>query len=327
MTYFLGFDVAKAKLDYALVNEQGIEQIYGKVANNETDIATLLLTICGNYPDISLQCVVESTSTYHLVVAETSHVLGIGCQIYNPIITKQQIKATIRGKKTDRTDATMIARLGLRGEGRPYTPEPYLAAKYYARSAQKLSVLSGLFKKHHDHITSLLGDDLSPESQALLVGVQEAIAAARKQLNQDMAAAAESETYRLLKTVKGIGPYVAASVIGEVQDIKRFKSAKALAAYAGLDPKIRQSGKVLNSTGRLTKRGSTHLRCSLFIAAGVARQYDPQFKALYDKKRAEGKCYKVATCAVARKLLMVIRSVWLSGKDYTVPEAFQPRLT
>ena len=45
MTYFLGFDVAKAKLDYSLVNEQGIEQMYGKVANNETDIATSLLTI------------------------------------------------------------------------------------------------------------------------------------------------------------------------------------------------------------------------------------------------------------------------------------------
>ena len=75
MTYFLGFDVAKAKLDYALVNEQGIEQIYGKVANNETDIATLLLTIAGNYPNDSLQCTVESTSTYHLVLAETSFAL------------------------------------------------------------------------------------------------------------------------------------------------------------------------------------------------------------------------------------------------------------
>jgi hypothetical protein len=54
---------------------------------------------------------------------------------------------------------------------------------------------------------------------------------------------------------------------------------------------------------------------SLFIAANVARQHDEQFQAMYDKKRAEGKTYKEATCAVSRKLLKVVRSVWLSGKD------------
>jgi transposase len=320
MTYFLGFDVAKAKLDYSLVNEQGVEQLFGKVANNEVDIAVLLLSVAGNYPGDTLQCVVESTSTYHLALADTSFALGLPCRVYNPIITKQQIKATIRGKKTDRTDATMIARLGLRGEGRFYTSEPYTMTKHYARSAHKLGALGGLFKNHHNHMTGLLGADLSSGAQLRMKAVQEAITAARKQLYQDMAASAEGEVFRLLQTVKGVGPYVAASLIGEIQDIRRFDSAKALTAYTGLDPKIRQSGKALNSTGRLTKRGSTHLRHSLFIAASVARQYDPQFKALYDKKRAEGKCYKVATCVVARKLLMVVRSVWLSGKAYQLPE-------
>jgi transposase len=48
---------------------------------------------------------------------------------------------------------------------------------------------------------------------------------------------------------------VAASIVGEIQDIHRFKVAKELIAFAGLDPKIRQSGKALNSTDRLTKRG------------------------------------------------------------------------
>ena len=154
-------------------------------------------------------------------------------------------------------------------------------------------------------------------------GVQAAIAAARVQLYIDLAASANGNSLNLLQTIKGIGPYTAASIIGEIQDIHNFKSAKALIAFAGLDPKIRQSGKTLNSTGRLTKRGSTYLRRSIFISANVARQYDPQFKALYDKKRTEGKSYTVATCVVARKLLKVVRAVWLSGKPYTIPESFQ----
>ena len=217
----------------------------------------------------------------------------------------------------------MIARLGLRGEGRLHTSEPYTLTKHYARSAHKLSALGGLFKNHHSHMTGLLGADLSSGVQIRMKAVQEAITAARKQLYQDMAASAEGEVFRLLQTIKGVGPYVAASLIGEIQEIRRFDSAKALTAYTGLDPKIRQSGKALNSTGRHTKRGSAHLRHSLFIAASVARQHDPQFKSLYDKKRAEGKSYKVATCVAARKLLMVVRSVWLSGEDYTVPTGFE----
>ena len=54
----------------------------------------------------------------------------------------------------------------------------------------------------------------------------------------------------------------------------------------------------------------------MFIAAYVAKRYDPYFRALYDKKRAEGKPYTVAVCVVARKLLAVVRAVWLSEEGY-----------
>jgi transposase len=110
--------------------------------------------------------------------------------------------------------------------------------------------------------------------------------------------------------------FVAASLIGELQTMERFSSAKQLIAYVGLDPKVRQSGTSLNTTGRLTKRGSSYLRRNMFIAANIARQHDPSFKTLYDKKRAEGKPYTVAVCVVARKLLAVSRAVWLSGQPY-----------
>ena len=322
MAYFLGFDAAKIKLDWSLINEQGIELMYGKVMNEEVAIANLLLTITDNYPDIDITSVVESTGCYHYNLVEAAQAIGMPCVVCNPIITKQQVKATIRGKKTDRTDATMVARLGLRGEGRIQAPEPYRSTKHLARCVQKLSIFGDSFNKYDKHITNLLETDLSVEAQELMRGVKVAIAAARAQLYKDLAKSANGDDFHLLQTIKGIGPYTAASIIGEVQDIHNFKSAKALIAFAGLDPKIRQSGKTLNSTGKLTKRGSTYLRRSLFIAANVSRQYDPQFKALYDKKRAEGKSYTLATCVVARKLLKVVRSVWLSGKPYAVPESF-----
>ncbi len=316
MHYFLGCDIAKVKIDVSLIDANGRELWVDKVANEPIAIATLLLTITGHYSEDELVAIVESTGSYHNCMAETSYALGIGCLVYNPIITKQQVKATIRGKKTDRTDALMIARLGLRGEGQLYTPEPYKSTKYYARSAQKLSVIASSFKLHHAHMANLLESGLSTEAEELMLGIQESIVCAQKQLYRDMATSAQGDIFTLLQTITGIGPYIAASLIGEIQDMSRFKTAKALTAFAGLDPKIRQSGHTLNSTGHLTKRGSSYLRHSLFLAASVARQHNPQFRDLYDRKRAEGKSYTAAICVVARKLLAIVRAVWLSGKAY-----------
>lgn len=318
--YYLGCDVAKAKLDVSLMNAHGQELWADTIPNEAVAIAAFLLTLTGFYPGDYLQVVVEATGIYHLALAETSHVVGVPCRVYNPIITKSGIKATVRGKKTDRTDALVIARMGLRGEGRLYTPEPYMTAKHYARSCQKLSILSSSFRQYKQHITELLNGELTTDAEELLAGIQSSIQEARAQLYKDMAASANGELFRVLQTIPGIGPYIASSLIGEIQDINRFRSSKELTAYAGLDPKIRQSGKALNSTGKLTKRGSSYLRRSLFIAANVSRRHDVQFKALYDKKRAEGKSFKEANCVVARKLLKVIRSVWINEQPYHLPE-------
>ena len=224
----------------------------------------------------------------------------------------------MRGKKTDRTDALLIARLGLRGEGRVYTPEPYMATKYYARGQQRLTEFSMNLKRYNAHLNSVLQDELTQTAKEMLSDIQVQLKAARKQFVDDISATAPEELQQRLQTIPGIGPYIAASLIGEIQDMKRFPTAKAFIAYAGLDPKVRQSGHTLNSTGRLTKRGSSYLRRSLFIAASIARRFDPYFKALYDKKRAEGKGYKVAVCVVARKLATVVRAMWLGERDYDV---------
>ena len=128
--YYLGCDVAKAKLDASLINAQSQELWADTIANEEVAIATLLLTLSGAYPGQTLQAVAEATGTYHYTLAETSYAVGVPCRIYNPIITKSAIKASVRSKKTDRTDALVIARMGLRGEGRLYTPEPHMTTKH-----------------------------------------------------------------------------------------------------------------------------------------------------------------------------------------------------
>lgn len=316
MIFFLGCDVAKLKLDVSLVNEHGIEQWADKVPNDAAVLAAFLLTLMGQYVADTITCVVEATGRYHYPLLEAASAINMPIKVYNPLLTKQGIKSSVRGKKTDQTDALLIARMGLRGEGRLYTGEPYMTTKLHARSYQKLSVVSTILTRHTEHLHAMHADGLDGLVQTAFDAIQSSIVATRKALYKELTASADGAIFTRLQTIPGIGPYVAASLLGEIQTMERFPSAHTLVAYAGLDPKIRQSGRVLNSTGRLTKRGSSYLRRSIFIAANAARRYDPNLRAMYDKKRSEGKSYTVATCVVARKLLAIVRAVWLSGQNY-----------
>jgi len=318
MIFFLGCDVAKLKVDIALVDEHGALQWIDKIPNEPEALTTYLLTLSGHYGHGAVTCIVEATGRYHYPLLQAAFAADTPIRVYNPLLTKQGIKSSVRGKKTDRTDALLIARMGLRGEGRLYTPEPYMATKLQVRSYQKMTNLNASLSRHVEHLTAMADTPLSAALKEAFAAIKLSIASARRVLYTELASSTDGPTFQRLQTIPGVGPYVAASLIGEIQTMERFNTAHALTAYAGLDPKIRQSGKSLNSTGRLTKRGSSYLRRSLFIAAGAARRYDPYFKALYDKKRAEGKPYTVATIVVARKLLTVVRAVWLSEGSYDV---------
>jgi transposase len=122
----------------------------------------------------------------------------------------------------------------------------------------------------------------------------------------------------LLVSIPGIGDTLAATIVSEVGDIKRFRNVKAFIAFAGLDPKVRQSGTSLNRNSKITKRGSPYLRRAAYIGASIAQRYDVSLKEYHLKKRVEGKRYKEATVANARHLLARAYAVLKRGTPYVV---------
>jgi len=111
-----------------------------------------------------------------------------------------------------------------------------------------------------------------------------------------------------LTTIPGIGRLLAACILGEIGDIRRFSKAKKLVAFAGLDATVCQSGEFLGTRAHISKRGSPYLRRVLWLAANVARRCNPTFKAFYEKKLAEGKHPQVVMGAVAKKLCLLIHA-------------------
>jgi transposase len=137
---------------------------------------------------------------------------------------------------------------------------------------------------------------------SLLLQFQEHLSRLEIQID---ALAEEVEEYQIIQSIPGIGNKIAATVLSEIGEIHRFNHAKKLVAFAGIDPSVYSSGKFTATANRITKRGSKRLRHALYLAVlcGLRRTGSKKLRAFYDKKREEGKPYRVAVVACINKLL------------------------
>ena len=114
--------------------------------------------------------------------------------------------------------------------------------------------------------------------------------------------------YDAVIALYGVGEVLGPQLIAEIGDVSRFKSKKSIIAFAGIDSPPDQSGQVDKQSKPITKRGSASLRKTLFQVITVILQKSPQDEPVYtylDKKRSEGKPYKVYMIAAANKFLRI----------------------
>ncbi|WP_077325033.1 IS110 family transposase [Virgibacillus siamensis] len=135
------------------------------------------------------------------------------------------------------------------------------------------------------------------------------------------ALAATFEDYKLIQSIPGVGGKIAATIISEIGEIDQFPHPKKLAAYAGIDPEVFESGKFKATINCITKRGSSRLRQSLYSAVqcGIAKNRNTKLRAFYDRKREEGKPHKVTVIACANKLIHWIHAM-LKRKEVFVDQ-------
>ncbi len=136
----------------------------------------------------------------------------------------------------------------------------------------------------------------------LLLQYQEHLAQLEDQID---ALAGEIEEYKMIQSIPGIGEKIAATIISEIGEVERFHHPKKLVAFSGIDPSVHSSGKFIATINRITKRGSSRLRHALYMAVlcGIRASRNKKLKEFYDRKREEGKPFKVAVIACANKLL------------------------
>lgn len=130
----------------------------------------------------------------------------------------------------------------------------------------------------------------------------------------------EHEIGKLLTTIDGIGPTTAAKLVAELGNPADFTSPAALAAYVGVVPATRQSGRSVGTRSGLTPIGNAALRRALWMPVLTAVRKNPWLRDYYLRLKANGKPPKVALIASMRKLLHAVYAVARDRKP------FSPRL-
>ena len=119
-----------------------------------------------------------------------------------------------------------------------------------------------------------------------------------------------------ITSITGIGTILGSTILSEIGDISRFSSSDKLAAFAGIDPTVKQSGDFVGVKNHMSKRGTPYLRRALWMASTIAVQHDPMFQAYYEKKAAEGMRYMKIIGHVSKKMATVIFAVLRDNKPY-----------
>ena len=120
----------------------------------------------------------------------------------------------------------------------------------------------------------------------------------------------------MLISIPGVAELTAARLLAEIQDVRRFESARQLAAYAGVTPRQFTSGTSVHGKSRMSKMGNVHLRKHLYMPAMVAKRCNPIIQEFCERLKERNKLPKVVIGAAMRKLLHIAYGILKSEQPF-----------
>jgi len=379
---YVGVDIAKSDHCLAAIDESGRVVLKPTTIGHDAEGFRRLGALLGQLGSPETVVVgMEATGHYWVLLAEEIQRLGWTPQIFNPILSADAGRTSVRGRKTDEDDAVVIAKVlrdgdynavrlpdAAMGKLKQLCRYRQLAVERSANIKKRLiGLLDLVFPEFVQHFSEPYGVTAravlskTPSArllaaqpakafvalvrkashgrlglervQALIATAKTSIAVGRTDEATELAirmtaqeiallddqirtydiqiAAANPVGKDVIMTIPGIGPVLAAVILAEIGSIDRFRAGNGvhrLLAFAGLDPRIRESGQWTGKI-RMSKRGSRTLRTAIWRAAFIAKGHEA-FRDIYDRHRKIMKQpSKVALSHVARKLVQAIYGV------------------
>jgi len=325
--YWVGIDVAKATFDAAVVGPHQYYpdtplrdipvQSFARCEQGVDDLLDWLGTVLENEPP--LRVVMEATGRYSTELAQWIRAKRTSLEpaIVNPRYTNSFIKSMGLRNKTDRLEARALAFYGLERQPMAYQPLTPVEAQLRDlsryrdflvrqrtedKNRQRESAVSPVVVKLQNKRLKLLNDDIDRVEQQM-----ECLVTDCADLKRDI---------QLLRSIYGVAFINAVTIRAELGDLRRFRRARQLTAFAGLSPRHHESGSSVRGRAHLCKQGNPRIRQCLYLSAMVAIRGDNQLAQTYRQLLAQGKPRMVALGAIMRKLLVVMRAILISGKPY-----------
>lgn len=302
---YIGCDVAKTHIDVFDPKTRKLSRI-----KNE---ATAIDRWTENLKDRSVFIVFEATGSYDYYLRHRLADKQILSSRINPIHGRRFAQAIGVKAKTDVLDAKVLSNYGSSLEPPPDAPPSKtlerLAALQRRRDQLKASVVQERNRAEAEREPDLVNDHLD-----LVLFMEERIlqidAAIRLLLKQDSEL---SDRAKLLQTIPGVGVTTANVLISMLPELGH-RSGKQIASLVGLAPFNRDSGAYKGR--RQISGGRKRVRDALYMAAVTAIQWNDKFKEFYERIKVRSGRGKIALCAVARKILVILNTMVKTQKPF-----------
>lgn len=319
--FYLGMDVAKAKLDCCLLLDEAAGRRKSKaVSNSRSGIADLLVWVAKQQVSPNeLHVVMEGTGVYHEQAALALADAGVTVSIVNPAQVKDFGRGLAVRTKTDGVDSFVLARYGSLVKPQAWTPPAPEARMLQALLARRDAIAQDLQRERNRQEKADATDTPDTIRQSLTESIEfltRQLAQLQKDIDQhiDRHPGLKSDL-SLLQSIPAVGPQVGSNMLSVIHG-HRFNSAEQLAAYLGLVPIERQSGSSVLGRARLSKAGPARIRAVLYMAAIVATRCNPHVRAVYERLIARGKSKMSALGAAMRKLVHLCFGVIKTQRPY-----------
>lgn len=311
----LGIDIAKLKFNVCLINLNG--KLKHKVFPNTATGFEQLTEWLSRQRVERVHACLEATGTYGEALSLFLHQLGHTVSVINPAAVKSFAGSRLSRTKTDRVDAELIARF-CHAQAPPVWTPPAPEVRELQALVRRLESLVEMRVAEENRLSSGITVEVVRASvEELLNHLNEQIKRTEKLIREHINRHPRLKRQSaLLDSIPGIAESTAASLLAEITDIKQYRSARQVAAYAGLVPRERQSGTSLRGRTRLSKIGNARLRRALYFPAITAIRCSPFFQAWAEGLLKRGKSKMSVICAVMRKIIHLAYGVLKSEKPF-----------
>jgi transposase len=308
----LGIDISKDSFHLELSINEKLR--HRKFANRKEGFIELCAWLARHKASQVHACL-EATGPYSEDLALHLHQQGHTVSIVNPAQIKAFGQSELLRNKDDRPDAGLIRRFCEKQRPAAWTPPPA-----HLRELQALTRhLENLIETRQQQLNRLEGaktKGVIKSLRKLVTYLDSEIARTEKQIQEHVDNHPDlKQQSQLLESIPGIGKRTAAKLLAEIEDIARYKSARQVAAYAGLTPRNYRSGTIRGKT-RLSKTGNARVRKALFLPAMTAKRYNPIVRSFCQRLARHGKNKMEIIGAAMRKLIHIAFGVLKSGKPF-----------